>query len=131
MADYYPFKRAGFRLTAGLFYNLNQLTFDGTPMKEVKFNDVIFSKEQVGTINGQANFSKLAPYAGLGWGHPFRGTKLKFMVDLGFFYQQSPKVTLVTTGMLEPSSDQGPVIEQNLQPLKYYPILNLGLSYRL
>ncbi|MGV3556939.1 hypothetical protein [Larkinella arboricola] len=131
LADFYPFKRADFRLTAGVFYNLNQLTFDGTPTKEVKFNDVVFTKEQVGTINGKADFNKIAPYAGLGWGHPFRGAKLKFMVDLGFFYQQSPQVTFVTTGMLEPSSDQGAVIEQNLQPLTFYPILNLGLSYRL
>ncbi|MFC5407810.1 hypothetical protein ACFPMF_00720 [Larkinella bovis] len=131
LVDFYPFKRAGFRLTTGVFYNLNQLTFDGTPMKEVRFNDVIFTKEQVGTINGKADFNRIAPYAGLGWGHPFRGTKLKFMVDLGLFYQQSPQVTFVTTGMLEPSSDQGAVIEQNLQPLTFYPILNLGLSYRL
>ncbi|MGV3556533.1 hypothetical protein [Larkinella arboricola] len=131
LIDFYPFRRAGFRVTGGVFYNLNELTFDGLPTKEVVFNDVTFTREEIGTINGKANFTKVAPYLGLGWGHPFRGTKLTFMADLGVFYQQSPQVTLVTTGMLEPSSDQGPVIERNLQPLKYYPVLNLGLSYRL
>ncbi|GAB3270652.1 hypothetical protein GCM10027347_41470 [Larkinella harenae] len=131
LIDFYPFQRAGFRLTGGLFYNLNQLTFDGMPTKDVKFNDVVFTRQEVGTMNGKTTFNKLAPYLGLGWGHPFRGSKLTFMVDLGLFYQQSPQVTLVTTGMLEPSSDQGAVIEQNLQPLKFYPVLNLGLAYRL
>ncbi|MFD1143536.1 hypothetical protein ACFQ4C_20585 [Larkinella insperata] len=131
LIDFYPFQRAGFRLIGGVFYNLNELTFDGLPTKEVSFNDVTFTRQQLGTINGKANFNKVAPYVGLGWGRPFRGSRLTFMADLGVFYQQSPQVTLVTTGMLEPSSDQGPVIEQNLRPLKYYPVLNLGLTYRL
>lgn len=131
LIDFYPFQRVGLRLTGGVFYNLNQLTFNGMPTKDVQFNDVVFTRQEVGTMNGKTTFNKLAPYLGLGWGHPFRGSKVTFMVDLGLFYQQSPQVTLVTTGMLEPSSDQGAVIEQNLQPLKYYPVLNLGLSYRL
>jgi len=33
--------------------------------------------------------------------------------------------------MLEPSNDQGPIIENNLKPLKYYPVLSIGLSYNI
>lgn len=131
LVDYYPFKRVGFRLTAGAYYNLNQLTFLGKPTKDVRFNDVVFTVDQVGTVSGQANFNKVAPYAGIGWGHPFLRNRLKFTADVGLFYQQSPALTFVTTGMLEPSSDQGAIIENNLKPLKYYPVVSLGLSYNL
>ncbi|MFD2933453.1 hypothetical protein [Spirosoma flavum] len=131
LVDYYPFKRVNFRLTTGAYCNLNQITFLGKPTKDVKFNDVVFSVDQIGTVNGEANFNKVAPYLGIGWGHPFVGGKLKLMVDMGIFYQQSPKITFVTTGMLEPSNDQGPVIENNLKPLKYYPLISVGLSYNI
>ncbi len=131
LVDYYPFKRAGFRLTTGVYYNLNQLSFFGKPTKDVRFNDVVFTIDQVGTVSGKADFSKVAPYAGIGWGHPFLRNRLKFTADIGIFYQQSPTITFVTTGMLEPSSDQGPIIENNLKPLKYYPVVNLGISYNL
>jgi hypothetical protein len=131
LVDYYPFKRAGFRLTTGAYYNQNQLSFFGKPTKDVRFNDVVFSIDQVGTVDGKANFQKIAPYAGIGWGHPFLGSRLKFTADVGIFYQQSPTITFVTTGMLEPSSDQGPIIENNLKPLKYYPVVNLGISYNI
>ncbi|GAB3764927.1 hypothetical protein [Spirosoma pomorum] len=131
LLDYYPFKRAGFRLTGGAYYNLNQISFFGKPTKDVKINDVVFTINEVGTLDGKANFNKLAPYIGLGWGNPYTRHRLKFMLDIGFFYQQSPIITFKTTGLLEPSSDQGEVIQNNLKPLKYYPVVNLGLSYKL
>ncbi|RYC71377.1 hypothetical protein [Spirosoma sordidisoli] len=131
LLDYYPFKRSGFRLTGGAFYNLNQISFFGKPVKDVKFNDITFTIDEVGTLDGRADFNKIAPYIGLGFGNPYTRSRLKFMADVGFFYQQSPQITFKTTGLLEPSSDQGAVIENNLKPLKYYPIVTIGLAYKL
>ena len=131
LVDYYPFRRAGFHLTAGAYFNLNQITFLGKPTKEVRFNEVVFTPDQIGTVSGKASFDKVAPYLGIGWGHPFLRSKLKFMANVGVFYQQSPAITFVTTGMLEPSSDQGPIIENNLKPLKYFPLVSVGLAYRI
>jgi hypothetical protein len=131
LLDYYPFKQTGFRLTAGAFYNLNQVTFLGKPTKDVRFNDVVFTIDQIGIVEGKADFPRIAPYVGIGWGHPFMRSRVKLLADVGFFYQQSPGITLVTTGMLAPSSDQGPVIENNLKPLKYYPLISIGLSYTI
>lgn len=131
LVDYYPFARTGVRLTGGVFYNLNQISFFGKPTKDVKLNDVTFTIDEVGTLNGQADFNRVAPYVGLGFGNPYTRRRLKFMFDLGFFYQQSPQIAFKTTGLLEPSSDQGAVIQDNLKPLKFYPIVNFGLSYKL
>lgn len=129
--DLYPFNRSGFRLTSGVYYNKNALTFLGKPAKNVKFNDTVFTIDQVGTLAGQANFNKFAPYAGLGFGNPYTRKRLTLMLDVGFFYQQSPLISLQATGLLEPSADQGAVIQRNLQPLQYYPVVNLGLAYKL
>ncbi len=131
LADFYPVKQSGIRLTGGAFYNLNQVTFFGTPNNDVKFNDISFTTAEVGTLDGKAVFNKIAPYIGLGFGNPYTRNRLKVMFDIGFFYQQSPQITFKTTGLLEPSSDQGAVIENNLKALKYYPIVNLGISYKL
>ncbi len=131
LIDYYPFKRMGFRLTGGVMFNLNEVTLDGKPTRDVKLEDLTFTVDELGTLSGKAEFNKIAPYVGLGFGQPFLRNRLKFNIDLGFFYQQSPKVSLTATKMLQPSQDQGAVIEQNLKPLKYYPVLNLGVSYRL
>ncbi len=129
--DYYPFSQSGFRLTGGAFYNLNQISFFGKPVKDVSFNDITFTVDEVGTLDGKATFNKFAPYIGLGFGNPYTRGRLKFMADVGFFYQQSPTISFVTTGLLTPSSDQGPIIQRNLSPLKYYPIITLGASYNL
>lgn len=131
LLDFYPIKRSGFRVTGGAFYNLNQISFFGKPVKDVTFNDVTFTVDEVGTLDGKATFNKIAPYIGLGFGNPYTRGRLKFMADVGFFYQQSPSISFTTTGMLAPSSDQGPIIERNLSPLKYYPIVTLGASYKL
>ncbi|MDQ1086064.1 hypothetical protein [Siphonobacter sp. SORGH_AS_1065] len=131
LLDYYPFKRVGLRLTGGLMVNLNQVNFDGAPTRDVKFKDLSFTAEEVGSLSGKAEFNKVAPYIGFGFGQPFLRKRLKFNADIGFFYQQSPMISLVATKMLQPSENQGPVIEKNLQPLKYYPVLVFGLSYRL
>ncbi|MDQ1086490.1 MULTISPECIES: hypothetical protein [unclassified Siphonobacter] len=131
LIDYYPFKRMGFRLTGGIMLNLNEVTLDGKPTRDVKLEDLTFTVDEIGTLSGKAEFNKLAPYIGLGFGQPFLRNRLKFNIDLGFFYQQSPKVSLTATKMLEPSQDQAAIIERNLKPLKYYPVLNLGVSYRL
>ena len=50
--DLYPFNRSGFRLTSGVYYNRNTLTFLGKPAKNVKFNDTVFSVDQLGTLAG-------------------------------------------------------------------------------
>lgn len=131
LLDYYPFRRLGFRLTAGTYFNRNRFSLFGQSTKDFKFNDVVFTVKDIGTIEGTARFQRFAPYAGIGWGHPFLRKRLKLMVDLGMFFQNSPKIDFRTTGMLAPSSDQGAVLEDNLKPLKYYPIFNIGLAYRL
>lgn len=131
LLDLYPFKNVGLHLTGGLYYNLNEMTFFGKPTKDVKFNDVVFTVDEIGTLDGKASFNKTAPYVGLGWGQPFLRNRFKVSFDAGFFYMQSPKISFRTTNMLEPSSDQGAVIEQSLEPVKYYPVVNLSLSYNL
>ncbi len=131
LVDLYPFKRSGVRLTGGVFYNQNKISFFGAPAKDVTLNNLVYTIAEIGTLDGAATFSTIAPYAGLGFGNPYTRHRLKFMFDLGIFYQQSPQISFVTTGYLTPSQDQAPVIQGNLKPLKYYPVVSLGLAYKL
>ncbi len=59
LLDYYPFRRLGFRLTAGTYYNRNRFSLFGQSTKDFKFNDVVFTVKDIGTIEGTARFSTI------------------------------------------------------------------------
>ncbi len=111
---------------------MNRANFTGTPTKPLVLNQLSFSPDEVGTVTGQVDYPKVAPYIGVGWGNPYTRRRFKFMLDMGVFSQpEPPTVKLHSTGMLEPFAEQWPIMQYNLRVLKLYPILILGVSYKL
>lgn len=137
MIDLYPFSGI-FRITAGLFYNGNDVDISATPSKNVTIGDNSYSPSQVGSINGSLSFNTIAPYAGIGWsgGDPTSGNwTVNF--DLGILFQGSASVdelygsgglagsTALNADLEKEKSD----IEDEMEPYKYYPVIGIGLSY--
>ena len=72
------------------------------------------------------------PYAGIGFGNSVRpGGRVAFALDLGVLYTGSPRIQMEGDGMIAPTAEQGPDIEADLEGVKLYPVLSLGLSLRL
>jgi len=133
LGDYFPFESSGFRLTAGVFINLNQIDATLTPKDEYTVGGDVYTPDDLGTLDANISFNKIAPYIGLGFGNPTGGDSgLGFTFEIGTIYQGGSIVDLTATGLLEPSAaqDQEQKFEENLSWFKWYPVVSLGLTYK-
>lgn len=132
VADYFPIRKA-FKLSAGLFYHDFTVNGDATPNEPYVMDDKTFQPERLGSLTGKMEYeSKIVPYAGLGFGNPVAGGgKLRFNFEIGAMFTNSPSVTMEGEGMIAPSANQDQDFEDEMKGFKFYPVLNLGLSYRL
>ena len=136
LGNYHPFGGV-FRFTGGVLYNNNELKLDGKPSagSTYNINGVTYSASQVGTLTGALTFNKTAPYLGIGWGNR-PGGKLGLSADIGVLYQGSPSLSLNATGALSDptlASDleqERKSAESDLNNLKWYPVLSVGLYFR-
>lgn len=133
IVDFHP-TGGSFRISAGAFYNT--LTGGGsvTPNEDIDVEGRAYTPSEVGTLAVDVDFdSKIAPYAGLGFGNAISGGRFGFTLDLGVLYVGSPNVDLTASGMLTPtaSAEQEQQIERNLESVKWYPVINLGFTTRL
>jgi len=137
IADWYPFVGTGFRVSAGAYYNDNNLEGAGTPKSG---NDFIIGGQSytLDSLNAEAEFDSFAPYLGVGW---TSGTSIEkgfiFSADLGLLYQGSAKVALHAsgTGTALPGFDESlqeevSRVEDELSKFKVYPVVSVSLGYR-
>ncbi|HET7764552.1 MAG TPA: hypothetical protein VFK92_05620 [Burkholderiales bacterium] len=140
LLDWYPFAN-NFRISAGPMYNGNKLGLTGKPDASGNFtiNGVTYSTSQVSALEGQVDFKKYVPYAGIGYGRPI-GSGLSLTFDLGVVFQQSPQATLTATcgpALTAPQcttlqSDvaaQQQTANDDLKNFRYYPVVTLGFAY--
>ena len=130
LADWHPGK-SQFRVTGGLLYNNNSISAALIPKQSYTVGGDKYTPDELGRLNADFSFNSLAPYLALGFGNPFSGSRFGFNTDVGFVYQGAPKVSLSADGLLAPSAEQGPQLQENVSWAKFYPVLTFGLSYRI
>ena len=114
----------GFYLSGGAYINNNKIEATGMSSIDMEYDNSTYTPEELGDFSVAVDFSKLAPYLGLG----FRSSgKVGFAMNLGALYMNSPKVTMLANGMIEPTAEQAPQVEEDLKGLKLYPVFSLGL----
>lgn len=129
LVDYFPFRKL-LALNLGVFYNMNAVDVSLLPKSNLKFNDRTFTPEETGTLGLKINYQKIAPYAGISLGNPNNGN-FRVLFDFGFLYTGSPLITMQGSGSIEPTAEQAPQLQTNLKPIYLYPVVKLGLSYRI
>ncbi|MFA5816978.1 MAG: hypothetical protein WC865_15330 [Bacteroidales bacterium] len=124
-------------LSAGAGWNLFHAAIDGEAISFLQFGDIRIPKEKIGTFNFQVDPSlKISPYAGIGFGRTL-GLKKKvgFAFELGGFYQGSPDITIISSGLLSPTSNpdqqQAEKLERQINQYSIYPVVKLSLSYKI
>jgi hypothetical protein len=130
LADWYPFAN-NFRISAGPVYNGNKLGLTSQPGTVI-----VNGTSYQATLDGEVDFKKYVPYAGIGYGRPI-GTGLSLTFDLGVVFQGTPTATL--TGTCSPpaacttfQSDlaaQQATLNDSIKDFRYYPVVALGLAY--
>ncbi len=134
-----------FHVTAGVYGGDTRVDVSGRPNDGTyTINGTTYNAAQVGTLSGQLKFgNSVQPYVGLGWGNPFRGGPLTFTADLGAIYGGSPSVSLAAQcgsaappGSFACTQIQNSVAGERAQLAsdvtlaKWYPVVNVGLSFR-
>jgi len=138
LIDLFPAKRGSFHLSGGLMTNPLKVTGTGKPSAGGTFtiNSNTYTSAEVGTLIAVAKYPSASPYLGLGIGTPARGhSALGFTFDLGAAIGK-PKVTLTATGAASNPSlaadlkAQQDKTQKDVQKLKVFPVLQLGMAYR-
>jgi len=136
MVDLHPFG-SGFRISAGARISDNGVDLAATPTQLVEVGDEDYTPSEIGTLSGKVETNGFAPTATIGWGGGL--TKgLKLGVDIGVMLQGSPTIeNLSATGTLrnDPDflaslADEEIEIEEDIDFLKLYPIVQLSIGYR-
>ena len=99
-----------------------------TPSESYDIGGRIYTPEMLGNLSVNVGFHKVAPYLGFG----LRSVNVKglgFTGDIGAFYHGPPSVDLTASSLLEPSTEQAPIIEDNIKWFSFYPVITLGLIY--
>jgi hypothetical protein len=131
--DYYLLK--SLFVTAGIAVNNFGIYATGAAENGMKYGDITIPKEKVGSFDITVRPSmKISPYLGIGFGKTL-GEKLGFAFELGTFYQGSPDLTIITDGLIAPTSNpdlgQEQVLENQFSQYYLYPVLKLSLSYNI
>jgi hypothetical protein len=137
LADLAPGRRGNFHFTLGLLTNPVTIKANGRPTASGTFtiNDHSYTSAQVGTLSADGKFPSVSPYLGLGFGTPARkGGRVKFLFDLGASIGK-PRLSLSATGAqsnptLQADLDaQRDKTQKDLDKVKVYPVLSLGLAF--
>lgn len=155
--DFYPFANHGFRISPGaLLYNQNAVSANVTVAGGTSFslNNVTYYASSTNPITGVGNLglntNKNAFTVTTGWGNMAsrRRGHLSFPFEIGAAFVGSPSMNMALTGgqacdangqnCVNVATD--PSVQANLQaqiakyksdldPFKYYPIINFGMAY--
>ncbi|HXF44711.1 MAG TPA: hypothetical protein VNK91_01175 [Burkholderiaceae bacterium] len=139
--DVHPFA-GSFRLSAGL--GLNNTKVDGradTTSGTITINGQTYNTSDVGTVEGSVRFERTAPYIGIGWGAaaaPGRG--LYFTSDLGVIFSRAtgsvsgtcaPSLNPLVCAQLQSDLQaEAQKFKQEVEKVKYYPVVTIGVGYR-
>lgn len=132
LLNFHPY-RTGFALVAGLYYMNFSVDSKMIPNESYEVDGRVFEPERLGTMNALIEYpNKFAPYIGLGFGNPIGdGSRLRLNMQIGALYTGEPKLTMTGTGMIAPTADNQPGLQEGLNQFKWYPLINLGLSFRI
>lgn len=136
--DWHPFTN-GFRISAGLMLNGNDLEANGKPTNGTyEIGDNTYASSQIGNLSGSIDFSSTAPYFGIGTSTSY-GEKgqFGFTFELGVMYQGEADVEIRADGPLannQAFQDDLRKEEQDLQDdlssYEWYPVISFGMIYR-
>ena len=137
--DLHPGGR-GFRLSAGVVFNANEVTAVSTENTTYTINGTIYPVGLVGRLRGTVETEKIAPYLGIGWGNAVApGSRWRFALDVGAFYQGEPEVSLtaepaipilVPAQFYEDLEEERREIEEDAASYTIYPVVSIGVSCR-
>jgi len=126
----------GFRVSAGPVINQNKITLSVTPDSILSLGDTDYT---IQSLDGSITFDSVGGYLGIGYGNAVSADGHWFFAcDFGVLYHGTPTVTataragdpllqdLVNRDLQKEVAD----LQDDIDGLRYYPVISIGLSYR-
>ena len=143
LLNFFPSARYLFHLSAGAYYNDNQVDLAARFASGGTFtlNGQQYTRSELTSLSDRVSFRRFAPYLGLGWGDGAASPGLHFNANAGVLYQGSARVDLIGTTPYLTGSQQYDALFARLdaqrntigddlnQHLRWYPVLTLELLY--
>lgn len=137
-AEFHPWSN-GFFVGAGAAFGDRIVHLDARPTGPVTIGGRTFTPAEVGRLEGEADLGGTAPVLGVGYDNTFRTDgRLGFRLVAGVAFGQEPTVHLRSvdgTYSNDPAlqaelAEEEAQIEEDLEALRYYPVLQAGLTWR-
>jgi hypothetical protein len=136
--DWHPMGGAFF-ISGGSYFGDRTLKLSGTPSGSTDIGGVTYTAAQVGRIDGDVAMSDAQPFVGLGWDNTFSGDGgWGFRGLVGAAFSDSPEVDLTASGgtlsndptfqnrLRQEEAD----VRDDAKDFKYFPVAQVGLTYR-
>jgi hypothetical protein len=132
LVDWHPF-RGSFRMSAGAMYNGSSVGLLIEPTDEMQAGNRTFTTDMMGRIDGTLDYpNKFGPYAGIGFGNAVsKNKRLGMVFDLGAMFSGAPQFVASGEGMIAPTAQQDTDITKALRSFNVYPVVSLGMTFRL
>lgn len=139
--DVHPFANAFF-VSAGAYFGDRQVDLRADARGSAEIGNLVFTPEQIGRLEGEADLGGFAPFLGLGYNDTFttdRRWGLKALV--GAQFGDDSEVTLRRTGGIAlPAALQAQLdaelrneereLENDAEDFKVFPVVQLGVAYK-
>ena len=124
-------------ISGGVIVNKFQPKMTGYADSDLQYGDISIPASDVGDFNFYFEPElKTSPYLAVGF-RKFLGKskRVSYNFETGLYYIGNPKVTIETTGLLKPTSNevhnQKEYLEEQFSVYKYYPIAKFDIAVRL
>ena len=156
--EVHPFKNAFF-IGGGYFWNNSKLNLRLSSTRDVTIpvtiteeitvegetfqisfeEEVTFTAEEIGSVNGTIEYAKFLPFLGIGYDSAFNrpNDNLTFYFRAGVLFTGTPTVTLTADGSVADDPDvqaelsrEEQSVEDVLGEFGLYPVITVGLRYK-
>ncbi len=132
LADWFPFQKVPFHLTAGLYMGNTGIDATGHSNKAFEIGGTVIEPDEQGMIVAKLKTNTVKPYFGLGFGRSIPRSHFGFKMEVGAMYHGTPKIETSGTGYVgDVTGDEVNKITESLTKWKFYPMLSFQLVYRI
>jgi hypothetical protein len=137
--DVHPFMN-GFTVTGGVLFGDRTVGLTATPTENLEIGGQVFTAEQVGRLEGGADFGDQAYYAGIGWDSTTHGLMpVAVVIRAGVALTDSPTITMRNVGgsvdpLVQAEIDRE--LEQEISDLQsefedfeFFPMISVGIGF--
>jgi hypothetical protein len=139
LANWHPWGGT-FHFSGGVFATDNEVSVNARPEpgNTYSINGTDYSTSLIQSVTGAASFEDdIAPYIGIGWAKSPTASGLAFYATLGVFFAGDASASLNATGPAAANPQfqadlraEERDINEDLEDLGAYPVLQLGIQYR-